>query len=298
MKRHRHTHQRVAFTLVELLVVIAIVSMLAALLLPALAKARESGQRAVCASNERQMGQAMFMYADDFNDAVSCSYPFGQDTVGKISTFAVQVYSKAGAGDSTPGANHGLWVYAGYIPGRLLECPSHTVAFDDRWKAWKTILFNWKRGLPPGNPNDVGSSYAFNGGLTRTLWSYSNGRPWKRGSILGVNDYTYGYPITPWKLGQLDPAWPILADLRMTGFNGSQGGWGFGGGPGTAQGSGIASINHFGDGFNVLKADGSVRWIPNSIPVSSYLDPPGNYESKTLTHTPFDLTWTNWIKIP
>jgi prepilin-type N-terminal cleavage/methylation domain-containing protein/prepilin-type processing-associated H-X9-DG protein len=57
-----------AFTLIELLVVIAIIAILAAILFPVFARARESARRTVCTSNLRQLAQAMAMYTQDFDE--------------------------------------------------------------------------------------------------------------------------------------------------------------------------------------------------------------------------------------
>lgn len=66
MKRHRN-----AFTLIELLVVIAIIAILAAILFPVFAQAREKARQTACLSNMKQMGLALMMYIQDY-DGTMC----------------------------------------------------------------------------------------------------------------------------------------------------------------------------------------------------------------------------------
>jgi len=63
-------HRRPAFTLIELLVVIAVIAILAAILFPVFAQAREKARQTSCLSNLKQIGSAYMMYAQDFDEGL------------------------------------------------------------------------------------------------------------------------------------------------------------------------------------------------------------------------------------
>jgi prepilin-type N-terminal cleavage/methylation domain-containing protein/prepilin-type processing-associated H-X9-DG protein len=71
-----HQHVRRGFTLIELLVVIAIIAILAAILFPVFAKAREAARQSSCLSNTKQLGTATGMYVQDY-DGIAFSSPWG-----------------------------------------------------------------------------------------------------------------------------------------------------------------------------------------------------------------------------
>jgi len=77
-REHRRARPPCAFTLIELLVVVAIVAILAALLLPALRRARDAARGLACKSNLRQFGVIEFVYMDDY-EALTSTYMDGDD---------------------------------------------------------------------------------------------------------------------------------------------------------------------------------------------------------------------------
>jgi len=80
----QHRSSGTGFTLIELLVVIAIIAILAAMLLPALSKAKMKGQEAVCRSNLKQMGLGFQLYLTDFGKSYPIAYTKDQFWMAKV----------------------------------------------------------------------------------------------------------------------------------------------------------------------------------------------------------------------
>src|SRR3954454_13033944 len=121
---HGTPHRR-GFTLIELLVVIAIIAILAAILFPVFAQARESARKTSCLSNVRQMGTAAMMYAQDYDE----SYPgLYQWSPGAIHIFWTYLYP--GSAQITTTQAIQLCQTCPYVKNAdIFRCPSHKAAY-------------------------------------------------------------------------------------------------------------------------------------------------------------------------
>src|SRR5438552_18131271 len=131
MRGNASSGSRLGFTLIELLVVIAVIAILAALLLPALATARESGRKARCLSNLHQMGIAIQAYASDHEGKI----PFGPKA--PPFTSAADFYPSTGTPTSLISLQSGAPVALGLLLAqhlaaqpRVLFCPGSDQPLD------------------------------------------------------------------------------------------------------------------------------------------------------------------------
>ena len=138
-----------AFTLIELLVVIAIIAILAALLLPALARAKKQAIRTQCVSNQHQIGLAFHMYGDDSSGCFPLTDGWGA-TGGQLSPAPDLTGDASDYGGQVPQTNRPLNVYAANV--NTFHCPADTgdplnPIAKSCWEGWGTSY------LPEWNGN-------------------------------------------------------------------------------------------------------------------------------------------------
>ncbi|MBN2507332.1 MAG: DUF1559 domain-containing protein [Verrucomicrobia bacterium] len=220
-----------AFTLIELLVVVAIIAILAGLLLPALANAKERGRRAACLNNIRQFLLAAHLYADD-HDQWLPSGASDSTTPNGFEDDSVPVLSGL--------TRTQMMTYAGTY--RVLGCPNLSAPFNTE-EGWCEQGYGYVIG------------YNYLGGHRNTPWPVlPGGEPWHSPQktagttncsptsplVTDMNDWSPGYGRTIAPHGRHGP---VQA------------------GGGDSDTGGVSSMAVGAVGGNVGRLDGSVEWL-------------------------------------
>jgi len=190
------TKKRKGFTLIELLVVIAIIAILAAILFPVFARAREAARKSSCQNNMKQLGIAVQSYLNDYDAMLPSSFLWGGSGTWNTGNFQAFAMYK---GNLPPGTNDTYFSWPmllyNYMKNKdIIFCPSDP---GDRTAATAAVSYYWKAAIDCawyGGPQGTGTVARKEGDFEfpadQIIFWEHNGWHWGQSSLGATNNVT------------------------------------------------------------------------------------------------------------